>query len=370
MLLPTVKGDNETFYAQRINYVRTKSLIILKHRAPGKITIYPKGLLSEHEYVLGFDSIQATARRTGRDLMENGITINNQAPGELIYIGLPNRPGSGTDKESPKPPSNVMIRRENNIGHEGIGVYWSSGSDNNRISYYEVRRDGKVLGKVSYGTNFFDHFSGWDVKSEYAVRTVDSDGNISGWTAAKRLKDESLTISALGGHFTERGREGWSSETTTDNKTYTPMTFIPPEREPWGDAGGTGNQAGGVEGYWEGADTARTGRGWQQASVLARCARTWTAPQDGHIRITGRAMMEYYRRAQGGPLQVCILHNDRQIWPNDGWAVIAAGDIFGVSHDINLDVTRGDTIRFLLDKGTTPESDVICWMPRYRLRRT
>lgn len=363
MLHPKVEGDLEIYYAQRISYDRKKSLIILKHRALNKITVYPKGLIPDHEYILGFDSTQQTTKRTGSDLMENGVTIEKQAPGELIYIGLPNRPGSGIDKELPKAPSRVVTRRENNIGHEGVGIYWSPGSDNNRISYYEVRRDSNILGKVSYGTNYFDYSAGWDPAAEYAVRTVDGDGNISRWMKAKRITDEPLTISALGGHFTEQGREGWTSETTTDNITYTPMNFLPPEKEPWGDAQGTGNQIGGVEGYWEGADTARTGRGWQQASTHAQCVRTWTAVQDGSIRITGRAMMEYYRRSQGGPLRVAILHNNQRVWPDNDWAIIAAGDIHGVSHDITLNVAKGDTIRFVLDKGTSPESDVICWMP-------
>ncbi|MCL5096652.1 MAG: hypothetical protein M1608_03800, partial [Candidatus Omnitrophica bacterium] len=104
LLHPAVKGDSEFYYSQRINYDHTKACIVLKHRAPGRIVIYPKELLPELKYTLGFDSMQMTANRTGQDLMEQGIVIEQQAPGELVYLNLPNRPGSGTDTEPPLAP--------------------------------------------------------------------------------------------------------------------------------------------------------------------------------------------------------------------------------------------------------------------------
>jgi hypothetical protein len=33
-------------------------------------------------------------------------------------------------------------------------------------------------------------------------------------------------------------------------------------------------------------------------------------------------------------------------------------------HDLTIDVTKGDAIRFVLDKGTSPEHDIVAWMPR------
>ena len=72
------------------------------------------------------------------------------------------------------------MRRETNIGHGGIGIYWSPGVDNNWISYYEVRRDGKTVDRISIGNYYFDHTAGWDSPHEYAVRTIDGDGNASG----------------------------------------------------------------------------------------------------------------------------------------------------------------------------------------------
>jgi len=364
MFHPEVAGDTPHYYAQRTSHDRTKACIVLKHKAAGDVTVFPRGLLPEHSYVVGFDSTQVTTARTGADLMTNGIAIHSQAPGELIYLGLPDRPGSGRDTSAPQPPGRVLTRRENNIGHAGVGVYWSPAADNNWISYYEVRRGTTILGKVSVGTYYFDHADGWDRSAQYSVRAVDGDGNASAWTSASYLADEPLVAAAQGGHSSQSGCGGWTSETTIDEQTFTPMAFVPPAKNPAGNTGGTGNQIGGVEGYWEGAGTARCGRGWQQASVSARCVRTWTVPRAGTVRVIGRAMKEYYRRDQGGALRVRILHNTQQVWPSSGWAEVPVGDLFGVQHDFTVSVAAGDRLRFVLDTGAAPDGDVICWMPR------
>ena len=361
---PVVSGDTAHYYTQRTSYDGTKACIILKHRTANDVTVFPRGLLAGHSYAVGFDSTQATTTRTGADLMANGILIHNQAPGELIYLGLPDRPGSGRDTVAPQAPGRVLTRRESNIGQAGVGVYWSPGSDDKWVSYYEVRRGVSVLGKVSVGTYYFDHAEEWSPSAQYHVRTVDGDGHMSGWTASARLADEPRIAAVQGGHFPQSGREGWSYETTTDAQAFTPMTFVPPVKSAAGNVGGTGNQVGGVEGYWEGAGTARCGRGWQQASASAKCIRTWTAPQAGTVRIVGRAMKEYYRRADGGPLRVSILHGVQQVWPASGWASLPVGDLFGAQHDLTVSVAAGDKIRFVLDTGAAPDSDVISWMPR------
>ena len=41
-----------------------------------------------------------------------------------------------------------------------------------------------------------------------------------------------------------------------------------------------------------------------------------------------------------------------------------ARDLTGVAHDIELKVAAGDVLRFVLDKGTVPQQDLIAWMPR------
>ncbi len=389
---PTAQGDQEHYYFQRTSRDRRKACVIITHCAENAVVVRPQGLLPEAKYVVAFESTPATTERTGADLMTHGIAIKNQKPGELIYLNLQNRPGSGQDKVPPQSPGRVLVRRETNIGHGGIGVYWSPGRDNNWISCYEVRRDGNILDKVAMGNYYFDHAAGWNVAREYAVRTIDGDGNASGWRVAEPTTEEPLTFAALGGHFGQSGRDGWSEETTADDRVFKPMTWVPAARNPAADFGGTPNQRGGVEGYWEGPDGAQVGRGWQRASKTEDCVRAWTAPKAGTIRIVGRAMREYYcvgvwtapgegtaspmtgseptpdvrehhHRAQGGPLKVALLHGQQQIWPANDWATVAR-NLTGVAHDIKLKVAAGDVVRFVLDKGTAPEHDVIAWMPQ------
>jgi hypothetical protein len=364
---PTTEGDAEFFYPQRMSHDRTKGIIVLKHKVPGKVVVRPAGLLPEHEYLVEFDSKQPSTTRTGADLIAKGIVVEKLARSGVIFLGLPNRPGSGRDKTPPRSPGAVATRWESNIGHSGVGVYWSPGADDNWISYYEVRRGETVLGKAAIGTYFFDHSAEAAPQQKYAVRTVDGDGNASDWREAAPLADEPRVAAALGGHFPESGRDGWKAETSTDGRAFQPMTWIPAPRSPAADFGGTAQQPGGVEGYWEAAATARVGRGWQQGSTTAQCVRAWIAPKTGPIRVVGRAMKEYYHRDKGGPLRVRILHNDKSVWPKDGWAEARPGDLVGATHDVTLDVAAGDTIRFVLDRSTDPENDLLAWMPQITL---
>ncbi|MGD0113866.1 MAG: malectin domain-containing carbohydrate-binding protein, partial [Armatimonadota bacterium] len=361
---PEVTGDREFYYSQRTSRDRTKACIILKHMAPGPVTIFPRGLLSEHRYVVGLDSTRGTMIRTGADLMAHGIAIREQAPGELIYLGLPRRPRSGMDTTTPTAPGRVLARRETNLGHSGVAIYWSPGSDDTWVSYYEVRRGEAILGKVSTGTYFFDHSPGWDPSARYAVRTVDGDGNASEWSGATAIAHEPTTYHALGGLFSEQGREGWRAETTADSHTYTPMAWIRPPKTSSADEGGTPNQPGGIEGLWGGPGGAHIGRAWQQASSEVACVRTWVAPKAGTVRIVSRVMKEWYRQDKGQPLRVRILHGGRQIWPKSGWATVPLCDLAGLQHDLTADVAAGDAIRFVLDTGADPDNDIIAWMPR------
>jgi hypothetical protein len=364
---PVVSGDAERYYFQRISLDRTKAFLVVKHKSPGKVVIKPRGLLAGHTYTVNFESHQRGETRTGADLMNHGIPLQDAAARELIYLGMPKRPGGGTDRVAPSAPSRVLTRRETNIGHCGVGVYWSPGVDENWISYYQVRRNADLLSNVSTGTYYFDHAAGWDPDASYSVRTVDGDGNTSGWTAAQHLPNEPQTASALGAIPAPDAPGEWRAETTGDGRVFTSMNWVRPASSPFVDFSidhkATVNQPGGLEGYWEGAGAARVGRGWQQASPLAASVRTWIAPRAGTIRIVGRAMKEYYRRNRGAPLLVSILRGDSRVWPQDQ-AGAPVGDLTGVTHDFPLAVSRGEAIRFVLDRGASAPDDLIAWMPR------
>lgn len=355
-------GDEAYYYFQRLSYCRTRGLIIPKHKAPGAIVVYPRGLIADHTYEVGFASDREAEARSGADLMDKGIPIDEPVAGELVFLGLPDRPGSGTDIIAPQPPGTVYQRGETNIGRSGVGIYWSPGTDNNWVMGYEVRRGDETIGVVRIGTYFFDHDLGFDATAGYAVRTVDGDGNVSDWCTAQRLADEPRVADALSAHGPDNDR--WRAESSTDGSQFKRMTWIPPARFPTADWGGTARQPGGVEGYWQAAETARVGRGWQQAAAAAQCVRTWVVPESGRIRMVGRAMKEYYRRGEGKALRVRILHNQQTIWPANGWADAPLNDLSGATHDLTLDVEEGDAIRFVLDASDDPENDIIAWMPR------
>jgi len=361
---PRIVGDEEFWYAQRTSHDRTKACVVFRHKAPGPVTVFPRGLLTEREYVVGFDSSQSTTVRRGDDLMANGIAIADQAPGELIYLGMPDRPRSGRDRTAPSAPANVLVRRETNIGHSGVGLYWSAGTDEGWLSYYEVKRGEQVLGKVSIGTYYFDHAEGWDPSAAYAVRSVDGDGNASEWTPAVRMTDQPLTAYALGGLFPTRGRDGWCADTTTDGVTFEPMSWVTPPKTSSADEGGTPNQPGGVEGWWEGQGGARLGRAWMQSSPDTCAVRTWLAPEPGTVRIVSRVMKEWYCQGAGTPLRARIVHADKQIWPATGWAEVPLNDLTGATHDLTVTVVAGDAIRFVLDRAGDPANDIAGWMPR------
>lgn len=354
MFHPAIQGDREFYYAQRTSYDRKKACVILKHRATNPVTIYPRGLIPAHSYVVGFDSKRAAATRLGDDLMANGIVMTNQPPGELIYLGLAYWPGSGLDKTPPTPPGRVFARREVNVGRSGVSLYWSAAIDDHWVSYYEIRRGQDMVGRASARTYYFDCAPGWDAAADYSVRAVDGDDNPSAWQSATRLPEEGSEFQALGGHFERTGQDGWSAETSVDGETFQPMTWVPP---------GAPGERGSLDGYWEGAGTARVGRGWQQSSTSAQCIRAWTATESGTVRVIGRAAKEFFHR-YGSTLRARILLGTKRVWPQEGWAEAVQNDLTGATHDIKLALAKGDTLRFVLDKGASPTNELLAWMPR------
>jgi hypothetical protein len=303
------------------------------------------------------------------DLMENGIVMDDlPPPGELIFLGLPKRPRSGTDKTPPRAPGRVLSCRETNIGQPGIGLYWSPGADENWVTCYEVRRGDRLLDRVATGTYYFDHGSGWESGEPYGVRTIDGDGNASDWTVSETVAGEPYSCSALGGHSSVAGLNGWNARTTTDGHTFEAMTFVPPAAMPFVDYSpgfkATVDQIGGLEGYWEGKGGAQVGRGWQRGSTEVQCVREWTAPIKSIVRLIGRVVKEHNARDRGQPLRVRILRGETPVWPAEGWAVIPVGALPGCAHDVTVPVEKGETIRFVLDTGTAPKDDLVVWMPR------
>jgi len=179
---PIIQGDDPTMYFQRLSRDRQRGLIIPKHPAPGPVTIKPKGLLPKAVYLVSFQESDKNETRTGAGLMEQGITLEKMAPGELIYLNLPDHPGAKLiefDRNPPSPPRALKKRLAVNMGYPGVELSWKPGSDNNWVSYYEVFRDGAVIDKVAKGTFYFDHSAGADLAARYEIYTVNGAGDVS-----------------------------------------------------------------------------------------------------------------------------------------------------------------------------------------------
>ena len=198
---PKVVGDDPTMYFQRLSADRKRGLILPKHQAPGKVTVFPKGLIADMNYNVSFQESQESQDRSGKDLMANGITIDQMLAGELIYLNLPLHPGSKLDTIAPTISNEITLgtayttvaneitkRAAYNMGFPGVEISWNTGSDNNWISYYEIARNGQVINKIAKGTFYFDHSAGADPGAEYEVRTVDGAGNVSAWASAQGPK--------------------------------------------------------------------------------------------------------------------------------------------------------------------------------------
>ncbi len=181
---PVIEGDDATMYLQRLSRDQNHGIIIPKRPAPGPVTIKPKGLIPKRPYLVSFQESDATTICTGEDLMGVGIKVEHMPAGELIYLNLPLRPGSGFPDKTPTPPAHVTKRAGENMGWPGVELGWEPGADDCWVSYYEVLRDGAVLDKVAKGAFYFDHSAGADPAAQYAVRTVDGGGNVSAEVAA------------------------------------------------------------------------------------------------------------------------------------------------------------------------------------------
>jgi hypothetical protein len=207
---PFVSGDDPTMYFERLSRDEERGIIIPKQPAPGPVTIKPKGLLPDKQYVVSYQESSDGQTRSGTDLMQNGINIQSMMPGELIYLNLPYHPGNKVDKARPTAPVDPHTQQAVNMEYPGVELTWKPGHDDQWVSYYEVLRDGVLLDKVAKGTYFFDHSAGADLAAKYEVRTVDGAGLRSGLVGAEsgsRKRVVVLDDSAAAIHFTGGWRQ-------------------------------------------------------------------------------------------------------------------------------------------------------------------
>jgi hypothetical protein len=368
--------DADTNWFERLSADGQRGLIIYKgDAAQSPVTVYPKGLNPRRSYDVRFELQAGASQRSGADLMAHGITLPTIGVGELIYLNLPGHPGSGTDHTPPAPPARVTATADTNMGYHGVEVSWTPGADNNWVAYYEVLRDGAVIGKVAKGTSYFDHSPAETAAASYAVRTVDGDTNRSALTSAQPDANAATQVAddgsgeityvgpwdhqaavqgAYAGTQTEvtgsppplpchlacqgfsdtQGANGWSYQTNTagqwsDITTYRPFGLAG-DCCSWFDIG----QSPSGDQEFSGLVSPR----FMLPGIGQDVARAWTAPKDGVVDIAAQAIPH-----GSYPLVITITDNGQPVWgPQtlDGSASPVDTSVPDVT------VAAGDVIRF------------------------
>jgi hypothetical protein len=293
-------------------------------------------------------------RESGAKLMSDGISFENIAPGELIFLNLPNYPGSGTDHIPPSLPAKVIKRLGTNLGVQGIELTWSPSHDDNWISYYEIHKNGKLLGRTAKGTFFFDHSDSArnDIDANFEVAAVDGDGNRSPTAVAQKAAGDLQTYEALGDFSPTQSLNHWTYEEEIEDGSYKNLVW----------------DKGGYEGRWIGSGLGRIGRVWIQPSAQYDLSRTFIVPASGTVSTSGVIRKDPSAENQASCF-VRILQNSQQVWPTKGWGEVFPNYDNPTTYEIpNLRVSAGDKIRFMVKHNGENRADPIVWDPTIVIR--
>ena len=341
--------------AMGFKYARLNQSIHLE-ASTKPVVIYPRGLSPAETYDVRASVSGLHVHRTGSQLMSNGISLDKIAAGELIFLNLPHYPGAGTDHVPPSSPTDVMKRLGTNLGVEGIELTWSPSLDDNWISYYEVHKNGKLIGRAAKGTYFFDHSDSArnDVDDTFEVAAVDGDGNRSPAAAAQKAAGGPHIYEALGDFSPTQSMNHWSYEETAGDGSYRELVW----------------DKGGYEGRWAGSGLGRIGRIWMQPSSQYDLSRTFIVPSAGTVSTSG-AIRKDPSAENRASCFVRILHNARQVWPSQGWAEVLPHYDAATTYAItNLRVSAGDKVRFVVKHNSENRADPIVWDPMIVIQDT
>jgi len=349
-VMATADLDMSRIYpdAMGFKYVRLAQPILLGvSKTP--VVIYPRGLQPVATYEVRASLAGVRLHKTGSQLMSDGISLDKVAGGELIFLNLPNYPGSGTDHIPPSLPANVTKRLGKNLGTEGIEVSWSPSHDDNWISYYEIHKNGRLAGKTGKGTFFFDHSDSArnELDARFEVTAVDGDGNRSPAVLAQTTTGEPQTYEALGDFSATQSTKHWAYEEVVEDGTYRELIW----------------DKGGYEGRWTGSGLGRIGRIWMQPSAANDLSRTFIAPASGTISTSGSIRKDPSAENKASCF-VRILQNSVQVWPASGWAEVSVDYDKPTNYALsNLHLAAGDKIRFILEHNGENRADPIVWDP-------
>ena len=372
-------SDADRNWFQRVSADGERSLVIYRGSTNGSnVTVFPKGLDPRRTYDVRCSRTAGSASRSGADLMANGVTFASLQPGELVWLGMPKRPGGGQDAVAPRAPSQVSAHVRTNMGHAGVEVTWAAGSDDNWLSRYEILRDGVQVGSVAKGRVFFDTTPGASPNATYAVRTVDGDGNRSATAASSPFTADTSGVEDDARAVRYSG--AWQHRSgVADASGGTVATSV----ECRGACQGFGPTQGGanwryqdlVGGRWQDIAAYRASgfmgmREWHDASggyvwpdalhpgPSNDTARTWIAPRAGSVDVLSHvAKLD----PNGDGVIVKITKNGATAW---GPRTLAGNDADGFAANVTgLAVAAGDAVRFEIDRNGTHANDATRWDP-------
>ncbi|MDD4869602.1 MAG: hypothetical protein PHR77_03510 [Kiritimatiellae bacterium] len=108
--------------------------------------------------------------------------------------------------------------------------------------------------------------------------------------------------------------------------------------------------------FWTGPDWTRVGKDWHHPGHNTPSVRRFEAPRDGRLNIEGRV---FKLHLSGDGIRACIRHNDREIWKVE----IEGKDEKGIEPKLILDVKKGDSLRFVVEKRGNIGCDTTGWDP-------
>jgi hypothetical protein len=134
---------------------------------------------------------------------------------------------------------------------------------------------------------------------------------------------------------------GWTQERDIEPR-YAPLAY---SEEVW--HGST---------FWTGPDWTRIGKDWHHPGEETPSVRRFVCPQDGGVKVEGRV---FKRHLDGDGIRASVRHNGREVWH----AEIGGADGKGREHTLELDVKKGDAIRFTVHKRGGIACDTTGWDP-------
>ncbi len=108
--------------------------------------------------------------------------------------------------------------------------------------------------------------------------------------------------------------------------------------------------------FFTGPNWTRVGKDWHHPGEDTPSVRCFLVPRDGRLKITGRV---FKLHQAGDGIRATIRHNHREVWNVE----INGRDGQGATHDLAVEVCRGDRIRFVVHKRGGISCDTTGWDP-------